>query len=202
MTAGAAFGQKRLDWRTIQNFQTTKEDSLFISKYSELPYQIQTKDYLLNTDTTGNSLFRDLLSGKVGEVYGPYITDSSLYYIKILDADTSYRCRVGNIWIDINKGREAAVEQANRILAEVNQGKDYNLYCGMYSDDKNKKNDCDLGWVYNKIMVEPFATEITKHKKGDVYLVETIYGFHVVKSLADPYKARQVVKYVCLSIKK
>jgi parvulin-like peptidyl-prolyl isomerase len=196
--ASSLFAQSPFDAETLSNFKKTNQDSIFLNKNSDIPYQLETFDFIYNKDTTGNEFYSDLLLGKIGQVYGPYNSDTSIFYIKIINADTSFKARVGNIWIDIKKDREAAFEQANRILTEVKGGKDYNLYCIMYSDDRNKKTDCDLGWIYNKIMLEPFATEITNHKKDEVYLVETSFGFHVVKSLADPYKERQLVKYVSL----
>jgi parvulin-like peptidyl-prolyl isomerase len=201
-TVQMAFPQKSIDQKIVDDFKTASKDSIFVTRNSDLPYRLETFDFVYDKDTAGNKFYRDLLLGKIGQVYGPYNTDISVFYIKIIDADTSYKVRVGNIWIDINKGREIAFEQANRILTEVKGGKDYNLYCILYSDDKNKKKDCDLGWVYNKIMLEPFATEITKHGRNEVYLVETSYGFHIVKSLADPYRERQIVRYVSLTKKK
>jgi len=202
LTTVGLFGQKPIDAQMLINFETAKDDSVFLRRFSDEPYSLNIIDFINGNDTTGNKLYSDLLYGKIGKVYGPYTTDTSVFYIKIRNADTSHKCRVGNIWIDIKRGREVALEQAKRILTEVNQGKEYNLYCVMYSDDQNKEIDCDLGWFYNKIMLEPFATEITKHKKGEVFLVETSFGFHIVKSLADPFKERQVVKYVSLARKK
>jgi hypothetical protein len=193
---------KPFDAKTLKEFQETTSDSVFLSKNSDYSFHIETLDFIYGNDTTGNKFYTDLFLGEIGNVYGPYDSDTSVFYVKVLNADTSFKARVGNIWIDIKKGREIALEQATRILDEVKAGKDYNLYCAMYSDDKNKKTDCDLGWVYNKIMLEPFAAEIANHKKGDIYLVETTFGFHIVKSLADPYKERQVVKYVTLARKR
>lgn len=195
------FAQKPIDKETLHAFKTTTQDSIFLSKNSDCPYRLETFDFTEQADTS-SAFYQDLFHGKTGEVYGPYSTDTSVFYIKILSVETPFKTRIGNIWIDIKKGRETALEQANRILNEVKAGKDYNLYCILYSDDRNKKTDCDLGWVYHTNFVEPFATEITKHKKGDVYLVETSFGFHVVKSLEDPYQERRGIKYVSLVRKK
>jgi hypothetical protein len=195
------FAQKTIDKETLNAFKTATQDSVFLSKNSDRPYSLETFDFASHTDTS-SQLYQDLFHGKTGEVYGPYYTDTSIFYIKILNMEIPFKTRVGNIWIDIKKGRETALEQANGILTQIKAGKDYNLYCILYSDDRNKKPDCDLGWVYNTNFVEPFATEITRHKKDDVYIVETSFGFHVVKSLADPYQERRGIKYVSLVRKK
>jgi parvulin-like peptidyl-prolyl isomerase len=72
----------------------------------------------------------------------------------------------------------------------------------MYSDDKNKHHDCDLQWFYADVMVKPFSDEVIKHKKDDVFIVETEFGFHVVKSLENPVKDKQVIHFVSLAKKK
>ena len=197
-SSGLAIAQKPFDAKIIREFQNAKNDSVFLNQYSDLRYQIETLDFTYN-DTSGNKLTTDLFLGEIGQVYGPYYTDTSVFHVKIVAIDFAYKARVGNIWLDIKRGRETALELANQILKEIEAGKAYNQCCKLYSDDKNENVDCDLGWIYNNVMLEPFATEITKHRKGDIYLIETHFGFHVVKSLAEPFKERQTVRYLILS---
>lgn len=197
--SNSLFSQKEFKKEVIVDFQKSTQDSIFIQKNSDLPYSKENVDFGYGFDTSINQFHRDLLNGIPGQVYGPYKTETSIFYIKIISADTAYRARVGNIWININKGRESALELANNILKEAQAGKDFDMLCKQYSDDKNSAKDCDLGWTYNTNFVEAFKTEITKHKKGEVYLAETSFGFHIIKSLENPYRERKSVTYVSLT---
>ena len=183
----------------LKDFKETSNDSLFISRHSDYPYILDTYSFTYVADTT-NQLYKDIYRAEISSVIGPYQTDSTEYYVKVLKIDSGYKARVGNIWID--RTRPEPLELANHILAEVQSGKDYNLFCIMYSDDKNKHQDCDLQWFYTDIMVQPFGDEVIKHKKGDVYIVETKFGYHVVKSLENPTRDRQLIHFVCLTRKK
>jgi len=182
------------------DFKLAKNDSIFIAKNSIFPYKIYSVDKSVNYDST-DIITRKILAGKVGDVIGPFESDSIVNYVKIVNIEDAYKIRVGNIWIDIKRGYDNAKEIANNILNDVKNGKDYNTFCYLYSDDKNKLKDCDLGWFYNTVMVEPFANEIIKHKLGDVFVVETKFGFHVVKILGNPYLDLMKVDYIALTIK-
>lgn len=191
--------QKDIDKEIVKGFEQTKQDSIFLSKYSDVPYQIEMGMYNnMRTDTISDVLYNDLIQGSVGHVYGPFQNETSVFYIKIIQSKSTYKTHVGNIWIDIKKGREKANKQATEIYESIKKGKSFDTACKAYSDDKNNQQDCDLGWVDNTSFVEPFATEITKHKKGEVYVVETSFGFHVVKALDDPNMDSQVVQYIKL----
>jgi hypothetical protein len=49
-------------------------------------------------------------------------------------------------------------------------------------------------------MVSEFYDEVIKKKKGDVSLLETRFGKHIVKALESPVKDRWKVKYIMLGI--
>jgi hypothetical protein len=186
----------------IRDFRAANNDSLFVIQHSDLPYSEILVDFSWYADSSVKQLRQDLLKAETGSVLGPYYSDTTVVYVKITGSDSAFMARVGNIWIDINRGRETALQIANKVLSEIKNGKSFDLYCHLYSDDKNKAKDCDLGWIYHTQMIEAFAEEITRHKKDDVYLVETTYGFHIVKSLADPYRQKKTIRYVTLARKR
>lgn len=197
-----SFAQKSFDKKTLENFQNNNNDSVFITKNSDTPFHLETYTFGYDQDSSSNPILRDILYGKVGNVYGPFSSDTSDYYIKIISVDSAYKTNVGNIWIDIKRGREVALQSATRIFNEVKSGKDFDLYCTMYADDRNPKKNCEIGWSFNTDFVEPFASEVIKHSKGELFFVETIYGFHIVKTLNNPYKTRRKTTYIILNRKK
>jgi hypothetical protein len=185
----------------LEEFKSTGNDSALITKYSIYPYEIYSIDKSHDYDST-SFIAKQIFNSNIGDIVGPFESDSIVNYVKIVNIVNAYRIRIGNIWIDIKRGYDNAKETANKILSDVKNGKDYNMFCYLYSDDKNKMKDCDIGWIYNVIMVEPFASEIIKHRLGDVFVVETKYGFHVVKILGNPYLDRMKADYIALTIKK
>lgn len=193
-----SFTQKNIGPETLVKFLQAPDDSIFLTQFSDDPYQLNVHDFSFNADTSIGSFANGLLHSTIGKLLGPYHTDSTLFYVKIISIDSAFKVRVGNIWLSVDSGRETALRNATEILAAIRNGQSFNTCCQLYSEDGNKMEDCDLGWFYNTTMVQPFADEITKHQMGDVYLVETKFGFHIVKSLANPYRARKSVTYVKL----
>lgn len=184
----------------VRDFRITQRDSIFLNKNSIGGYHLYSIDLFFKADS--NDIFRrDILQQPVkGNVFGPYKTDSSINYVKIVSIDSAFKARVGNIWISEKRGKDKAMQTAYQILTDINNGSDYNTMCRLYSDDKNKKPDCDLGWFFNTMMVKEFGDEILKHKLGDVFIVETKFGYHVVKMLGEPYKDLERINYVILRL--
>lgn len=184
----------------IQDFQIAQNDSLFLENHSRGGYKLYNINFGMSIDSS-DFLVNEILGHlQVGRVLGPYTRDSSIEYIKIVSMDSAYKVRVGNIWIDEKRGKEPAMQLAYQLLTEIKNGGDYNALCHLYSDDKNTKQDCDLGWFYNTIMVKEFGDEIIKHKLDDIFIVETRFGFHVVKMLGNPYLDLKRINYVILRV--
>jgi parvulin-like peptidyl-prolyl isomerase len=186
----------------LQEFSNTKNDSVFISKHSALPYQPMETDKSKPYDTS-DALIKELFANGVGHVTGPFKKGNTVNYFKIVSFDSTYKARIGNILIQYGNYRtdSAAHELARDILKELKSGKDFNAFCHLYSDDHNQNRDCDIGWLFVTNMVYPVAKAVVNHKKGNVFIVKSQNGYHVIKMLENPVFDKMKVQFVKLAVK-
>ena len=187
----------------IKEFAVTKDDSVFITKHSIEAY----KKYSIQR-TMGLNIFSPLdslifFNGAKGKVIGPLNFNDQIVYIKVTAIDSSFRMRVGNIWLSPEKrGQENIGKLADEILKTVIRTNDFDAMRKEYSDDLNERYEADLGWIFQGVMVNEFEIEVLKHKKGDYYIVDSRFGKHVVKTIDDPVLDRSKVEYVLLFFNK
>jgi len=188
-----------------KEFSRATNDSLFITRHSSEPYRIMVTDKSKPFDTS-DALIRELFMLKKGEVSSAYRKGNTVNYFKVVRIDSSYQVHIGNILLTYGEGKvfrneEEALTLARHIVSEVKSGKPFNVYCHLYSDDQNSRHDCDLGWLYVDAMVYPVATACLKHRKGEVFMVKSQNGFHVIKMLDDPRYVKVRVHFVRLALK-
>ncbi len=86
--------------------------------------------------------------------------------------------------------KDAAHKKALDILKQAKSGADFAKLAARYSDDpSNRFSGGDLGSFSRGQMVKPFEDAVFKMKPGEIALVETSFGFHVVKldALTPPH---------------
>lgn len=194
-------GQTKDQLKIIEKFKSTKNDSMFIMKYSDKKEFSFKIDIWLGRklDEVDSIVFHS----NVGDVVGPFETDTHYVWIKVVRADSSLKMRVGNIWINFkSNGWDSAYVKARKVLDKAIQEVPFDDLCTLYSEDNNKKYECDLGWFWDGMMVKEFSQEIKRRKKGDVFIVKTEYGWHVVKMLDDPRLDKISVKALPLYFQK
>lgn len=202
ISSSLLFGQANRS-TIIKEFAVTKDDSVFITKHSIEAY----KKYSIQR-TMGLNIFSPLdslifFNGAKGKVIGPLNFNDQIVYIKVTAIDSSFRMRVGNIWLSPEKrGQENIGKLADEILKTVIRTNDFDAMRKEYSDDLNERYEADLGWFFQGVMVNEFEIEVLKHKKGDYYIVDSRFGKHVVKTIDDPVLDRSKVEYVLLFFNK
>jgi len=78
--------------------------------------------------------------------------------------------------------KAAAKAKAEDILKQLKAGGDFKALAEKYSDDSsNKHSGGDLGFFSRGQMIKPFEDAAFKMKPGDVDIVETNFGYHIVK---------------------
>jgi peptidyl-prolyl cis-trans isomerase D len=80
------------------------------------------------------------------------------------------------------KEKDAARAKAEDILKQLKKGADFKKLAARYSDDKSNRLDGgDLGWFPRGEMIKPFNDAVFSMKPGQIQIVETKFGFHVVR---------------------
>jgi peptidyl-prolyl cis-trans isomerase D len=100
------------------------------------------------------------------------------------------------------KTKEATHEKALKILAKAKQNpKDFANLARQYSDDSgSKSNGGDLGYFGKGVMEKPFEYTAFSLKTGQISnLVETKYGFHIIKLNAIKGNSKAEIRSLALS---
>ncbi len=172
---------------TIAGFRNTKDAALFVNTNSDLKFD--TLYYAKNQLPQG---FQDqLFDLNVGEIYGPYQVGNNLFISKMVDKQVGNQVNAAHILISYQGApssisaltKEQAKEKAERLLEQIQ--KDPSAFAGLAtleSDDPGSKQNGGLYQGISKgMMVPEFDQYIFSNPIGKVGLVETTFGFHIVK---------------------
>ncbi len=78
--------------------------------------------------------------------------------------------------------RAAAKAKADGLLKQIKAGADFAKLARQYSEDPGTKNNGgDLGYFSQGEMIKPFADAVFRMKAGEMTVVQTQYGYHVIK---------------------
>ncbi len=100
----------------------------------------------------------------------------------------------GNTVSDEQKAKNK--EEAEKILKQAQQGVDFAQLAKEYSSDSSSENGGDLDFFSKGQMVEPFENAAFSLKNGEIYpeVVETDYGYHIIKKTDEKYGEFSTVK--------
>ncbi len=100
----------------------------------------------------------------------------------------------GNTVSDEQKAKNK--EEAEKILKQAQQGVDFAQLAKEYSSDSSSENGGDLDFFSKGKMVEPFENAAFSLKNGEIYpeVVETDYGYHIIKKTDEKYDEFSTVK--------
>lgn len=162
------------------DFKTTTNDSLFAINNSDVkvPLTWLTKGSL---DASVDSAIFNL---PAGSFYGPKFSGNSYKLAKVVAVRFSPdSVKASHILIDPTKvgGEDKAVKLADSLKALVAGGADFAKLAQTYSVDPSKDNGGDLGTFGRGAMVAPFENAAFDGKTGDVTVVKSQFGVHVVK---------------------
>ena len=175
----------------VPGFLTSSDLELFLSENSDIPYDslYRPKGYFSSDHA---QMIFNLDNNKT---YGPYVDGEFLKYSKMLDKKTNGNVRASHILVSYNGSQGAspqitrtqddARKEANRILKLARSNPNsFSTYAVEFSDGPSKSNGGDLGFFQEGMMVKPFNDFVFSNSIGRIGLVETDFGFHVIKVVA------------------
>ena len=131
----------------------------------------------------------------VGYVFGPYEDQNAFNLVRIVDMQNrSDSLRASHILISYEGARnsqdsiskEEAKTKAEGLMAEMKKNpKNEGMFAelaGIYSSDPGSKDKGgDLDWFTDGTMVYPFNEFVQNNPVGTMGLVETVFGYHIIK---------------------
>ena len=175
----------------VPGFLTTSDLELFLSENSDLPYDSIYRPKGFFSSDHAQMIFN--LDNN--QTYGPYTDGEFLKYSKMIDKKRNGNVRASHILIsyqgaqgaslEITRTKEDARKEASRILNLARTNPDsFSSYALEFSDGPSKSNGGDLGFFQEGMMVKPFNDYVFSNRVGRIGLVETDFGFHVIKVVA------------------
>ena len=174
---------------TIAGFAKTKNIKDFVDRHSDVPYD----STFVNKDNLRSSYADTLFNLPVGKVFGPYEEDGSLKLSRMIAKQPGGAVKASHILIayagsqaatpNTTRTKEEAKAKAEELLAQAKAaGADFAQLARENSEEPGAVYSAgDLGFFSKGAMVKPFEEFAFNNAVGTIGLVETAFGFHVVK---------------------
>jgi len=176
---------------TLPSLKSTKNIREYVNEFSEISFDsIYLPKGSLPVDHA-NILF----NLDKNQTYGPYL-DGDYYKIsRMLDKKIGGSVRASHILLSyegaqnanptVKRSKSQAKNEANNILRKIRKSPEkFTELAFELSDGPSKSRGGDLGFVQEGTMLKPFNDFIFSRRVGSTGIVETDYGFHVVKVVA------------------
>lgn len=172
------------------DFEKADDISQFVNVESDIPFD--EKNY--NDGELPDTLNDVLFNAAVGTTFGPYFSDNS-YRISRL-ASVSYlpdSVKARHILLRATQNNAQTLYNTADSLANlIRGGADFSMLAMLYSSDGSAQTGGDLGWFREGEMVKAFNDSCFMGKKGDIKLVATQYGLHIIQILDQSRPSKQV----------
>lgn len=162
------------------DFKASTDDSLFVETNSvtKTPMIYQRKGQL------EPRLDSVMFTADKGFVYGPYLSNGSYKIAKLVDARMSPDSATArHILLPVTVSLEKSLATADSIKKIITSGKStFADMAKMYSVDKpSAEKGGELGTFARGAMVPAFDDAVFNGKKGDLVIVTTNYGVHLIE---------------------
>ena len=185
--------QSTLDWiNNLKNeFETTADVVSLVNIESDVPF-----DGVFSTKSQLSENISDFMfNAKPGDVIGPYFENGCYRLARLIEIGfrpDSVRARHILIQPDQTTTMERTKVIADSLKDLIINGADFALLAMTMSADGSSQDGGNLGWFTEGQMVQPFNNACFEGKKGDVVVVETQFGNHVIEILEQSASVKKV----------
>ena len=173
---------------TLPGFKFATNNAEFVNSNSDIPFDSTyvPKNNLPAVDAD------KLFNLAPGEIYGPYVNGNYYCISKSLGKKSAVNVKASHILIGYEgsqapnqkekRSKDQARAKAESLLAQINTNPDSFLMLAFTSsDDSSAQQGGDLGYFGPGQMVKPFNDFVFNNSIGKVGLVETQFGYHIIK---------------------
>lgn len=159
----------------------------FVAYNSDMPYDSTWK----SSKDLPVVVENEIVENEVGHVFGPYENNGYFNVGRIMaKEDRSDSLMASHILIgyegalrsQATRTKDEANKLADSLLNVAKKANDFEALATEFSDDPSAKtNNGDLGWFTDGQMVADFNEFVQNNKVGTIGMVETPFGFHIIK---------------------
>ncbi len=192
--------------KIVKGFKNTEDAEAFAQEHSD----VKQKAHYVFKNNLPKPFADTIIKLNAGDVFGPYEFKNKIYLTKVLESRMAPdSAKAAHILIaykgalranpNIVRSKEEAQKRADSILKVVKRNPaKFADFAKELSDGPTKTKGGDLGWFTYGQMVPKFNDFIFEGRKGKIGLVETQFGFHVIKinELTDPEKMLKIIDII------
>jgi len=185
---------RRWAFDQLEQFALSTNDTLYVDANSDVRFDPTPKPRNAFPEELQDRIF----SEPVGSIVGPLFKNGKYQIFKIsgFKDDSVYHMHAKHILFKIEGGTNEdtlnARKKAEDVLNQIKKGADFGAMALQHGTDGTREKGGDLGWFAEGQMVKEFGDAVKSHNKGDLFIVKTQFGFHIVKVSDDKSK-----KLVC-----
>jgi peptidyl-prolyl cis-trans isomerase D len=188
LSGSVVYNQATAKNDTVQGFKSATNTIEFVNSNSDIPYD---STYVAKKDLPAADA-EQLYNLAPGAIYGPYMNGKYYCISKSLGRKVGVNAKASHILISYEgtqvpnkkeqRTKEQAKAKAETLLAQVKTNPDSFLMLAFTaSDDSSSQQGGDLGYFGPNQMVKPFNDFVFNNAVGSIGLVETPFGFHIIK---------------------
>jgi peptidyl-prolyl cis-trans isomerase D len=190
-----------------ENFQNTKNDSMFVMANSDMPYNNQ----YVTPNQLPQTIQGQIATAAVGQTFGPYKEQNFYVVSKLVDKKPSDSTLSKHILIaykgaersTATRTKEAAKKTADSLMAVIKANPAAFTAGLKLSDEPNAvERNGSVGWTTPASQFAPgYLSFLANNAKGATGLAETEFGYHIIniedkKAGAMGYKVAHLVKTI------
>ena len=170
----------------INDIKPEFESATEIKQFINLNSDIQFVDKYLKQTELPDTLKTYMFAAKVGASYGPYFENNTYKIARLVEIkNLPDSMKASHILIrpaaQTKEAMDAAKAQADSLKMVIKKGGKFEELALKYSTDGSAKKGGDLGWFKEGSMIKPFNDACINGKKGDLVVVESQYGVHLIE---------------------
>jgi peptidyl-prolyl cis-trans isomerase D len=184
------------DWKKkaegyAEMIKTAKNDSMFVMTYADTKMFTDQWSEAGSFPADVDSLVQKADSGTV---IGPFLTGDPMtaqYWkvVKVRDTKTETEVKARHILL---RGDEKVTKpRADSIIKVIRKNKNFAEMAAKFGTDGTKDQGGDLGWFSKGRMVPEFEKAAFEGKVGDLQVVKTSFGIHILE-VTDKREAKRV----------
>lgn len=186
---------------TIKGFATVTNHKVFVNSNSDIKFEDRFK---FKSDLPA-SVADTIFNMNVGDVYGPYKDGNYFKLTKVIAAiqmPDSVKARhilipyvgAASAQPDVTQSKEQAKKTADSLLSVLKKDNSkFGEFVSTYSSDQGSvANGGSYDYFTYNTMVPEFRDYVFQNNVGDMDVVETVYGYHIIEVEGQKNKQRAI----------
>lgn len=164
----------------------------FVNSNSDMPF----RDATFGEEELPEAWSDSIMTKGSGYVAGPYMEQNTYKLARVMEyvmVPDSVRARHILISLSVQRDDQRAEQIADSLMNLIQNGADFaTLARDFSSDQSNSQIGGDLGWFTEGTMVTPFNDFCFEGETGDLDVVKTNFGYHVIRIENQSAERRKV----------